>query len=186
MLNSWLKANLSSVKLRRHDIKASNTILLKEKDANVNMTVRIIEAPDTVTTIRLDSVQHLNAFSAKGGLKQVCDYLLVSQSDERCYAIFVELKKKLKGEIKPLEQLRRSLPLFHYFLSVFEVDGGSRVPDSKIVVSYLLIGQQSSPNWDKQFVKFDPSSIFETEEYRSIKIRSSVARAIPFSELVKG
>ncbi len=183
-LNTWLSANLSAEKLRLQDRKKSRTILLEERGKFVDMAVRIVGAPPTVTTIRLDEVGHLSALTRKW-LKHICDYLLVAQLDDRYYVLFVELKQTLQGDPRHREQLRRSLPLLHYLVSAFEVDSDLQIPESRIVVQYLLIAQQSSPKWDKQTVKFDRESVFETEEYRSLKIRKSVAQAIPFQELLK-
>ena len=183
-LNMWLNDNLAPDKLRLPDKKKSDTILLEEKDENVNMAVRIVGVPHAVAPIRLDEVGHLSAFARKG-LNYICDYLIVAQRNDIYYAIFVELKKTLKGNTRHREQLRRALPLLRYLVSVFELDTGSKLPESKIVTQYFLIGQQSSPKWDKQNVKYDPATVFETEEYRSITVRTGVARTIPFSELLK-
>ena len=60
-----------------------SSILLKEKDKNVrHMVVEIVEVSDTVTTIRLDKVQHHSAVRSGLGLTKVCDYLLVTQAVE--------------------------------------------------------------------------------------------------------
>ena len=55
---------------------------------------------------------HLPALQDRGDLKKICDYLLIGQLDGSDYAIFVELKKTLREEEKPKEQLRRSLPIW--------------------------------------------------------------------------
>ncbi len=185
-LTTWLKDNISSKKVQHYPANTFQPILLKEKDKNVNMTVEIVDVSDTVTTIRLDKVQHHFAIRAGGLLKKVCDYLLVTQAGGKYHAIFVELKKTLNEEINPREQLRRSPPLLHYFLSIFRIDTGMNLSESKVEVSYYLIGDQWNKHVDKQSVRFDPGSIFVTEEYESIKIRKSVSRAITFEDLLKG
>ncbi len=179
-LHSWLSENLADDALTQ----TSPTILLEEKNEEVDMTVEIVRAPDTVTTIRLDQVGHVSALTGKGW-QQICDYLLVAQSDDRYHAIFVELKKTLRRETRPREQLRRSLPLLHYLLSAFNVDRGLMLPASEFVVNYFLIGQQWSLKWDKPRRRMERASIFETEEYKSIWIHASVAPTISFQELVK-
>ena len=150
------------------------------------MAVEIVEVSDSVTAIRLDKVQHHSAVLSGGGLTKVCDYLLVTQVNGKYHAIFVELKKTLNEETNPREQLRRSPPLFHYFLSVFRIDTGLQLAESQVEVSYFLIGHQWNRHVDKQSVRFDPGSLFVTEEYESIKILKSVARAIPFEDLLEG
>jgi len=179
-LHSWLRENLAE----NVRTQTSHVILLEEKNDEVDMTVKIVRVPDTVTTIRLDKVGHLSALTGKGW-QQICDYLLVAQSDDRYHAIFVELKQTLRADTKHREQLRRSLPLLHYFLSAFHVDGGFMLSASEFLVSYFLIGKQWSPRWDKPQRRANSASIFEAEEYRSITIRTSVAPRISFNELVK-
>ena len=183
---SWLRDNISSKKVEFYPARDSQPILLKEKDKNVNMTVEIVGIRNPVATIRLDKVQHHSSIRSSGNLKRVCDYLLVTQAGDKCHAIFVELKKTLNEESNPREQLRRSPPLFDYFLSIFDIDSGLRSVDSKVEVSYFLIGHQWNKYIDKQSVKVDPGSNFVEEEYESITIRKIVALAISFDDLLKG
>ena len=185
-LTSWLKNKISSKKVQYYPADDSQSILLKEKDENVNMVVEIVEVSDTVTTIRLDKVQHHSAMRSGLGLTKVCDYLLVTKAGGKYHAIFVELKQTLNEETNPREQLRRSPPLLHYFLSIFRIDTGLQLVESRVDVSYLLIGHRWNKHVDKQSVRFDPESVFVTEEYESIKIRKSVARAIPYEDLLNG
>ena len=184
-LTTWLQEEIISKRVQYYPANSSKPILLKEKDRNVNMTVEIVKASETITLIRLDKVQHLSAIREGRGLTVVCDYLLVTQAGGKYHVVFVELKKTLNDEIKPREQLRRSPPLLDYFLSVCRIDTGLRLPESEFEVSYLLIGHEWNKHVDKQSVRFDPESAFVTEEYESIKIRKSVARAIAFDDLLK-
>ena len=184
-LTAWLGENLSAKALMCRP-KSTRSIILEAKDKNAGISLEIFGVPDAVTAIHLDRVRHLAALNPNGGPKPICDYLVVTQTDDKCFAIFFDLKRTLLGTVKPREQLRWSLPLLSYLLSAFEVDSGEKVPDSKMAVSYILVGQKSSHLWDKQSVRYDPTRIFETEQHGAIKIRRSVARAIPFSELLGG
>lgn len=185
-LTTWLSDKITSEKVQYYPANASQPILLKEKDRNVNMTVKIVDVNETVTSIRLDKIQHLSSIRSGLGLTRVCDYLLVTQVRGKYHAFFVELMKTLNEDISPREQLRRSPPLLHYFLSVFRIDTGLRLAESKVDVGYLLIGDEWNKHVDKQAVRFDPKKVFVIEEYKSIKIRKSVARAILFEDLLKG
>ena len=185
-LTTWLSDKITSEKVRYYPAHESQPILLEEKDKNVNMTVEIVKVSETVTTIRLDRVQHLSSIRTGLWLSRVCDYLLVTQVCGKYHAVFVELKKTLNEGISPREQLRRSPPLLHYFLSVFRIDTGLRLAESNVDVGYLLLGDEWDKHVDKQSVRFDPKKIFRTEKYKSIKIRKSVARAISFEDLLNG
>lgn len=183
-LNSWLIENLSPDTILQRDSNEGDTVFLVEKDDNVDMTVEIIGVPETVVIVLPQEVKHLQCL-ARRGLKYICDYLLLFQSDDRCHAIFVELKKTLTDEDRPREQLRRTLPLFRYILSVFNVDSGSMLPESRFEVNYFLFGQQPNPHWDKQRVNVNQASIFQSEVYERIKIRTSLAPALSFKVLVR-
>lgn len=183
-LNPWMSANLSPDTILQRDLNEGDTIFLEEKDDNVDMTVEIVGVPETVVIVLPQEVEHLQCLARKG-LKYICDYLLLFQSDDRYYAIFVELKKTLTDEDKPREQLRRTLPLLRYILSVFNVDSGSMLSESKFIMNYFLFGQQPNPNWDKQRVNVSRASLFQSETYERMKIRTSLASAVSFKVLVK-
>ena len=138
-LDAWLDENLSRKALLCRS-KTTCSIILEPKDRNAGMSVEIFGVPDTVATVHLDRVRRLAALNPDGGPRSVCDYLLVAQTNDRCYAVFFDLKRTLLGLVTAREQLGWSLPLLYYLLLAFEVDSGVKVTDSKLVVKYLLVG----------------------------------------------
>lgn len=83
-----------------------NRVKLIEHRAN--MSVVVVGMDTRATAIHIDGLA-LSGL-AEGGWNQKCDYLLVLRYDATYCAVFVELKKTLTDEEKPLEQLRHSLP----------------------------------------------------------------------------
>ena len=184
-LVEWLAENLRGNTVSVRDSE-TDIICLCEKQADKTVqTVQLVGAPKGVAVLKMrqrGGIDHLPVFKTSE-LKLVCDYLLIAQFDGRVHAIFVELKKTLTQEQRPREQLRRSLPLLDYLLSVKEVDcGGADVrPDLK--TSYVLIGEKISERIDKQRTRLKPG--LEKERHESIEIRAGVGTAFPFRMLVE-
>ena len=149
--------------------ETDDTVILKERDAKAKMKVEVAGISKPFLAIRLNKLSHLSALK-EGDWNQICDYLLIGQSHGRAYAIFVELKKTLRGEEKPKEQLRRSLPVLKYLLSVCEVEAEREFGDwkSNLTLRYVLIAEQLSGMLDRQGVLVSPEG--EQEMYRSIRI----------------
>ena len=103
-------------------------------------------------------------------MKKSCDYVLIGQSDGNDYVIFVELKNKLREEEEAKEQLRRSLPILKYLLSVCEVEAEREFSDWRpnLTPRYVLIAEQLSRRLDRQGVLVSPEG--KQEIYRSIHI----------------
>ncbi len=149
--------------------KTDDTVILKERDAQAKMKVEVTGISKPFLAIRLNKLSHLSALK-DGGWKQICDYLLIGQSNGRAYAIFVELKKTLRGEEKPRDQLLRSLPILKYLLSVCEIEAERDFSDwkSNLTLRYVLIADQLSEMLTKQGVLISKEG--EQETYKSINV----------------
>lgn len=115
-------------------------ITLRERKAKMKVTITGVSS--TITTIRLNNrTGHLSALASdgSGGWNQICDYLLIDDLGDKCHVILVELKKTLDGSYKAFEQLRRSLPMADYLLSVCGVELRTSWPRT---VSYVLIAEK--------------------------------------------
>ena len=84
------------------------TLILQEQDV---MKIRVIKTPPTVVAINM---QRIGKFSGvkDGEWTKRCDYLLVREDESSCFAIFIDLKKTIRGDGEPEEQLRWSLPRY--------------------------------------------------------------------------
>ena len=167
-----LIAQLETI-LKQHCIErleeTDDAVILKERDAQAKMKVEVTGISKPFLAIRLNKLSHLSALK-DGGWKQICDYLLIGRSDGKAYAVFVELKKTLRGEEKPREQLLRSLPILKYLFSVCEIEAERDFSDWKadLTLRYVLIADQLSAMLAKQGVLI-PEEV-EQETYKSINV----------------
>ena len=175
-----LAENLKTILAHRVLVESNSdsSTVLKEKNG---MEVKITQMPQEAVATDLRKTSHLSCTRDGGRWKQICDYLLVFSNSDKSIAILIELKKTLKEDSKPKEQLRRSLPLLKYLHSVCHIE--FNVKKSKpLTVRYFLIGEKNSPRFDKQPVK--PHSEVEKENYKNIEIYTFVGNRISFSKLI--
>ena len=151
-LKRCLKRILRS-KLLADEPTQEGEITLRERQANMKITLTGVSS--TITTIRLSRTGHLSALASdgSGGWNQICDYLLIDDLGDKCHVILVELKKTLQDRNKAFEQLRRSLPMADYLLSVCGVELRTSWPRT---VSYILIAEKQANRLDKQRVRPQP------------------------------
>ena len=145
------------------------------------MSVDVIGIERRATAIKVDGL----AFSGlkEGGWNQKCDYLLVVSSGTVYRAIYIELKKTLTEEEKPLEQLRHSLPFLEYLSSLCRIhfeDGAQ--PD--VEVRYAVIGEKGHARLDKQAVKARPGQPVWTRPHRGISVSAFLGPTVPLAVLV--
>ena len=163
------------------------------QDSQSDMAVKLIRVPMPFLAIPMShepirdkrtnlDPSHLPALQDRGNLKKICDYLLIGQSDGNDYAIFVELKKTLREEEKPKEQLRRSLPILDYLLSVCAVECGSG--EHKLTMRYILIAEQSINTLNKQRVQGEEAEKVQEETYKSTQITTFVGTSMHFATLI--
>ena len=164
------------------------------EDSQSDMEVKLIRVPMPFLAIPMSSEpirgkrtnldpSHLPASQDRSDLKKICDYLLIGQSDGNDYAIFVELKKTLREEEdKPKEQLRRSLPILDYLLSVCAVEYGSR--GHNLTIRYILIAEQSINTLNKQRVQGEEAEKVQEQTYKSTQITTFVGTSMHFATLI--
>ena len=90
----------------------------------------------------------------------------------------VELKTTLQEDSYGLEQLRRSLPLAKYLLSVCEVE---LQRSWSLQTNYALIAEKRVERFDKQAVR--PRPYVETEDYKGIRVSVRVGTRFDFAAL---
>ena len=169
------------------------------QDGQSDMKVKLIHAPMPFLVIPMSSEpikgkrtnldpSHLPALQDRGDLKKICDYLLIGQADDNDYAIFVELKKSLREETededKPKEQLRRSLPILEYLLSVCSVEYDD-TGKSDLVIRYILIAERTIGTFNKQGVRGGEAEKVKEEVYKSAQITTFVGTSVSFATLAR-
>ena len=163
------------------------------QDSQSDMEVKLIRVPMPFLAIPMShepirgkrtnlDPSHLPALQDRGDLKKICDYLLIGQSGDSDYAIFVELKKTLRQEEKPKEQLRRSLPILDYLLSVCAIEHGGG--EHNLTIRYILIAEQSIDTLNKQRVQGAEAEKVQEETYKSTQITTFVGTSMNFATLV--
>ena len=144
------------------------------------MLVEIGEVPSTAVAISLAKEgQHpILRASPNQSWRKICDYLLVDEREDGCEITMVELKATLQRRAEGLEQLRRSLSLAKYLLSVCEVE----LQCSWCArFKYLLIAERRTNRLDKQLLR--PRAQVETEDYDGITVSVGVGTRFHFPTL---
>ena len=179
-----LEAVLGSQFLQRPKAP-SGVVTLRDHQSRMEVELTGVSAP--FLAIRISPRMHMRGLRDRPDVKKSCDYLLIGQWDGSHYVIFVELKNKLREEEEAKEQLRRSLPIWKYLLSVCEVEAEREFGDrqSNPTLRYVLIAEQLSGMLDRQGVLVSPEG--EKEIYRSIRITTfaetpflSISDMLPF------
>ncbi len=161
--------------------KKNKTITLWEKKQDVDMEVEIVTQSAAVIAIRMGDKNHLPIMQ-DGRWKRVCDYLLVVESADEIHAVFIELKKNLAQKGRASEQLRRSLPLLVYLLSVCKIEDNS-IDTTRLNTNYFIFGQKKQKNIDKESVRIDNNKIIEKKLYKGIEIATSTHTSFKLDEL---
>lgn len=159
-------------------------LILEEPQKDQEDTrVELIGVSTPFLAIRMRKLSHLSALR-EGDWRQICDYLLIGQSNGSDCAIFVELKKTLREEEKPKEQLRRSLPILEYLLSVCAVERGNS-GKFNLTPRYILIAEKLSERLSKQPSRGGQGGRWEQKVYKSIEVTTFVGTTVDFAALAK-
>ena len=159
----------------------SGTIILHEQTAE--MEVEIPNTPSSLIAINLRQADHLSMLK-DGEWRRICDYLLITASEGKLFACFVELKKTLTEKLAYREQLRRSLPMLKYLRSVCAIQYGDQRFGPECAVTYNVIASRQGVRIDKQRVRTDPSRWPEVDAYKGMEIRRFVGSRIPVRKLL--
>ena len=165
------------------DGKGLVTLSERREGGRSSMHVRVGHVPDTTTVISLQKTsQHQILRQSPGRLwLKICDYILVREGADDCKVVMVELKSTLQKRAEGLEQLRRSLPIAKYLLTVCEVELRRSWPCK---FSYALIAEKRTNRLDKQRTR--PDTQLSTEDYEDIKVAVGVGSRFDFGALVAG
>ena len=156
--------------------------LREDRGDDLQMKVEVRQVPSTTTAIRLpESTAHsiLRQSRGKSWLKS-CDYLLVDEGERECRVAMVELKSQLHQDDRGLEQLRRTLPLAKYILSVCEVELQCSWCHR---FNYVLIAEKGG-RIDKQRARSYPHPQVETRDHENIEVGVGVGTQFNFSSLM--
>ena len=166
-----------------------NSLILEERQRNQDDTkVKLIGVSSPFLAVRMNKFKHLSALKLEGKKwNQICDYLLIGQSNGSDYAILVELKATLgkKNEAKGKEQLVRSLPILKYLLSVCATEYGSSEKFNP-TIRCVLIAEKLHEHLNKQGLRAGGGRRLKQEPYKSIQVATFVEPTVHFTALAQG
>ena len=153
---------------------------LRERSASMRVSVTAL--PPNFIALRITRIGHLSALRQEpaSDWNKRCDYVLLNDLGDRCKVVLVELKKTLNDKQGAAQQLRRSLPIVKYLLSVCEVERGRAWPMS---VRYALIAERQSPLLDKQRTR-QPSAFLTAEQFDGLEVAIFVGTTFSAAQLV--
>ena len=156
-----------------------NQVSLREHRADMSVDVIAIEHRATAIHVEGLALSGLE----RGGWNQKCDYLLIVNSGAVCHAVFIELKKNLTDEEKPLEQLRHSMPFLEHLCSLCSIHFEDGAPPD-VEVHYAVIGERGQLRLDKQAVRARPAQPVWTKPHRGISVSAFLGPTVHFAALV--
>lgn len=175
----WVGENVQPPRRVPESDLVGRTVRLREKDANIDMCVRVDDIPDSAVIVRPDRAGQWRVLNEGNAKKwdSLCDYLILWENSEKIFAVFVELKGTSPHSIGKI-QLHWTLPMLYYLLYVFNADNSSvSVPLEQTVVSnFIEIGDKKSKRIAKRSVKPSPSPFFRVDRYKGIQVHYSVEK----------
>lgn len=158
-------------------------VTLSERRESGRLPMQVVEitgVPSTATVVSLaKGSQHAILREAEGqSWLKICDYMLMEEVADGCRVTMVELKTSLQKRSDGLEQLRRSLPLAKYLLSVCEVERQRSWPGQ---FNYALIAEKRTNRLNKQRIRRHADA--ETEAYEDIRVAVRVGTRFDFASL---
>ncbi len=161
------------------------SIDLEEQDNNVDMRVTIEGIDGAIAAIRMGTPSPVNSPTLfKGGIRQICDYILFAYIDNTPYAIFVELKKTFndRNAEKACEQLFRSRPMLDYILSAYGINFKSSCEPR---VRYAFIYDRTSSHVAKEGTR-PKRRRGEIRQHESILVKLLPTPRVTINELIDG
>ena len=171
------------------ELGTGDSFILEEPQAEREDTkIDLIGISPPFLAVHMNKLSHLSALrTVRDKWNQICDYLLIGQSNGSDYAILVELKATLgeKNEAKGKEQLLRSLPILKYLLSVCTSEYGSS-GKSDLTIRCVLIAEKLSEHLNKQGLRVGSGRKLKQESYKSIKVATFAEPTVHFTALARG
>ena len=168
---------------------AGDSVILEEpQEEQEDTRVELIGISPPFLAVRMNKLNHLSALKPeRERWNQICDYLLIGQSNGRDYAILVELKATLgeMNEAKGKEQLARSLPILKYLLSVCTAEYGSS-EEFNPTIRCVLIAEKLHEHLNKQGLRAGSGRRLKQEPYKSIQVATFVEPTVHFAALAQG
>lgn len=177
-LESGLQAVIKSAAL----VKASEDGKITLHERQARMWVQVDSGQTRMVALNMSKIGHLSAICEHRELRKVCDYFLIARIHRTCYIVLIELKKTLGSSNSFREQLRRSLPIVKYLVSVVEIEYEQNI--TELEICYASIFERISRRFDKQPLRVSKQSLLDSEDWKSIKIRKFLGSRLYLEDLI--
>lgn len=177
---SWRRA-LEQVLKRGNLVRfeEETEVVLRELGPNVDMKRTIVETPRTAATVSMKNVDH-PSFVGGRDWRQRCDGLIFVRWNGTNHVVLIELKRTLRGEGKPFDQLVHTGPIVEYLAAIGQLAGA---PAGRLRWSPVVLVERLT-HLDKQPVRIVPGQPVETREHRGMHIRVFSGARLRFADLV--
>lgn len=192
MLVNWIEQNAKTSVLLPDNLQDGTSVFLEEADQNGSMKIRIDYVPTSSVVIDLDTEGQVGFFKKTGeeSFDQRCDYLILTEQDDKYMATFIELKTNREtndsgGEV----QLRWSLPYLRYLIAVFRTAMYNQTSNKELVPRFFRIStlpsKESGSPKGRNRAKRRTRSPLESREYNNILVHYSTKDSFNFKDLAK-
>lgn len=185
---AWLDENVLSCKRQEEFKKTSQTAVLWDENGDVKLEVRRILGPAII--LLPEKIQQWRILRSRQDKRwgSRCDFLIVGESSDQFYAIFLEFKRTIRSleeeDQEAQRQLKWSTSILHYLLSVFNLDRNSSLSEEDIEVRHVAIGRKFSERFDKQHIRTNPHLPFPFDDHDGLKIHYALNLPITLIQLL--
>ena len=169
---SWLDTHLLIAKVSKRYHVYEHGVKIWEKKERMEVSITGILKPYIIVCPALTGSWEI--FNPSNRWGRNCDFLILGISNERMYALFIELKPSAPDSNAP-EQLRWTRRVFYYFISMFNLDNCGYLSESDLTTKYFVISEQHFDNIDKRTVRTDGEIHKRSQPYKDFVINYRVA-----------
>ena len=184
---AWVNQSVPETKkICEHD-RTKNLAKLKEKDTNINMCVSVTDIPESAVIIQPDNAGQWRVLQ-EGDKKKwdsLCDYLILWESADKVFAVFIELKGTSPHQNGKF-QLLWTTPMLQYLWFAFNADNHLALNPANLcmITKYVEIGDRKNPRFAKQLVRLTSSPYFHSELLKGIMVNYSERKCLSIQEIL--
>ena len=182
-MTTWSAAFASALRdgvLKVPDIGGG--VVLVEKKPTPPMERTIIGLPPGAAVVPLGSVDH-PGWVRKGRYRRKCDFVIFTEWGGRDYALLVEMKRTISGEMHALDQLVMSRPIVRYLEALGTLAGAG---NGRVELRHVLLGERLGKHLDKRRVKSVRGKPVIRTTHRETWIAGFLDRELPLAAALGG
>lgn len=177
---TWRRALEQVLKTRALIRRGEETeVVLRERSPNVDMARTIVGMPRTAATVSMGTVDHPSCVVG-GAWRQRCDVLIFVRRKGVNQVVLIEMKRTLRGEGKPFDQLVHTRPIVEYLAAIGQLAGA---PAGPLRWSPVVLVERLA-RLEKARMRIVPGEPVETREHRGLRVRVFSQARLRFADLV--